>query len=152
MYCKECGQEYQNPNANFCLDCGVKKGNGNNFCQMCGAQKKNPNQDVCLTCGAKLKGTFGNFTNPNVDYNKGVSDKTKLVSLLLLLFVGGFGVHQFYVGNNKRGVLFLVLFGLSIITCGLASIATLVFWIIDLVNLLSDKMLDSEGRPITEWQ
>lgn len=152
MYCKECGKEYQNPNANFCLECGVKKGNGNNYCQMCGAARKNTNQDICLVCGAKLKNAFGNFTNPNVDYSKGSSDKTKLITLLLWFFVGGFGVHQFYLGNNKRGIFFLILLGVAVITCGIGGIASTIFLIIDLVNLLTDKLVDGEGRPVTEWQ
>ncbi|MGL5068251.1 MAG: TM2 domain-containing protein [Sarcina sp.] len=152
MYCKECGNEYQNSNANFCLECGVKKGNGNSFCQMCGSAKKSPNQDVCLTCGAKLKSGFGGFDNSNVNYNGGTSDKTKLITLLLWFFVGSLGIHQFYAGNNKRGILYLILIGVAVITCGIGSIATMVFLIIDLVQLLTDKMVDGEGRPITEWQ
>ena len=152
MYCKECGRQFPNDNANFCLDCGVKKSNGNNFCQICGEARKGPNQDVCLSCGSKLKSTFGGFDNPNVNYKDGVSDKTKLITLILWFFVGAFGEHQFYVGNNKRGFLFVGLFVFGVITCGFGMIASSIFMIIDLVKLLTDKMIDGEGRIIAEWQ
>ena len=35
--------------------------------------------------------------------------KSKLVVLLLAIFLGEFGVHNFYIGNIKNGVIQLVL-------------------------------------------
>lgn len=53
MYCKNCGKE-MNENQDYCLACGVKKGNGNAFCSDCG-NYVNPNADVCVNCGTNLK-------------------------------------------------------------------------------------------------
>lgn len=36
--------------------------------------------------------------------------KSKATATLLALFLGGFGLHQFYLGNTKKGLLYLVLF------------------------------------------
>ena len=150
MYCKECGKQFENPNASFCTECGVSRGKGNNFCENCGAAKKSVNQDVCLECGSNFRTSHVN-SRANIDYSKGISDKTKLITLLLWFFLGGFGAHQFYLGNNKRGVLYLILLGIAIITCGIGGIATTIFLIIDLVQLLTDKIVDGEGRPVIEW-
>ena len=34
--------------------------------------------------------------------------KDKTVAVVLVFFVGGFGIHKFYLGNNVAGVLYLV--------------------------------------------
>lgn len=36
--------------------------------------------------------------------------KTKTVALLLALFLGGFGIHHFYLGRNTAGVLSVLFF------------------------------------------
>ena len=40
-----------------------------------------------------------------------VSDKKRLVALLLCLFLGGFGVQRFYVGKTGMGILTIVTLG-----------------------------------------
>lgn len=52
MYCKCCGGEL-NPQQSFCLHCGVRSGDGNQFCSNCGSTV-NPNAAVCLQCGVLL--------------------------------------------------------------------------------------------------
>lgn len=36
--------------------------------------------------------------------------KGKWVAFLFAFFLGAFGVHKFYLGNNKAGVIYLILF------------------------------------------
>lgn len=36
--------------------------------------------------------------------------KQKSIAAVLAFFVGGFGVHKFYLGNNFAGILYLLLF------------------------------------------
>lgn len=36
--------------------------------------------------------------------------KNKIVAALLAWFVGGFGIHWFYLGDKKKGILFLLFF------------------------------------------
>ena len=33
--------------------------------------------------------------------------KNKVVAMLLALFTGGLGIHQFYLGNTLKGVIYL---------------------------------------------
>lgn len=47
--------------------------------------------------------------------------KTKTKAILLALFLGGLGIHQFYLGNNGKGVLYL-LFCWTFIPCIIALI------------------------------
>jgi TM2 domain-containing membrane protein YozV len=34
--------------------------------------------------------------------------KERTVAILLCLFLGGFGIHKFYLGNNAQGIVYLI--------------------------------------------
>ena len=71
-----------------------------------------------------------------------VSPYSKTVTLLLCLFLGGFGAHRFYVGKNGTAVLLLLL-----TLCGFGGI-----WaIIDLILILTDGFTDNMGRAVSSW-
>lgn len=65
------------------------------------------------------------------------SEKNGLVCLLLNLFVGGLGIHRFYVGKIGTGILMILTFG----GFGL-------WWLIDLIMIVCGKFTDSEGNYI----
>ena len=72
--------------------------------------------------------------------NVNLSDKSRLVALLLCFFVGAIGVHRFYVGKIGTGILY-------IFTLGLLGIGTLV----DLILIVVGSFKDKEGKVIKTW-
>lgn len=40
MYCRQCGEELNNPKAVICVKCGTNKGQGENYCPDCGQEVK----------------------------------------------------------------------------------------------------------------
>lgn len=102
MFCKTCGCQL-NENQAICLNCGVKVGDGFRFCSFCGAEV-NPNAAVCLTCGCPTKGA-GSGVGADGWVPAG---KDKIVCILLAFFLGGFGIHNFYLGETKKGIVRLL--------------------------------------------
>lgn len=55
-------------------------------------------------------------------YSKEQIDK-KLIAGLLGIFLGGLGIHKFYLGYSKEGIIQIVI---TVVTCGFASILGLI--------------------------
>lgn len=66
------------------------------------------------------------------------SNKEKIVALILCIFLGTLGVHRFYVGKTKSGILYLC-------TLGLFGIG----WIYDIFNIANNLFTDSYGAVLT---
>ena len=115
MYCKHCGSPV-NANQAVCLQCGVKVGDGTSHCHHCGCPL-NDHADVCLSCGVAVPKKTGATAYLN--------GQDKLVMILLSLFLGGFGIHNFIMGENKKG-LFRVI---TTFCCGIG-------WIFALIDLI----------------
>lgn len=101
MYCKNCGKEID-PGAAICIGCGFQNGTGSNYCQHCG-QPVAPGAAVCTSCGFAT--VPANTAAPVV----GGEPKSKLVAVLLAFFLGGIGIHDFYLGYTKNGIIKIVL-------------------------------------------
>lgn len=56
------------------------------------------------------------------DIFEGMGGKSKMVAGLLALFVGGFGVHKFYLGYKRAGIIMLLVTIFGIILLGIPSI------------------------------
>jgi TM2 domain-containing membrane protein YozV len=141
VFCRNCGEKYQNEKAVICVKCGVKKGQGNRYCPECGELVPNENSEFCLKCGVKLKNTFNSFLSND-------AHKDKLVAGLLALFLGGFGIHRFYLGYNNIAIAQLVLGLLGFVTCGITSIISVIWAIVDCVLIFTDKLTDFNGVPL----
>lgn len=128
MYCKYCGKELNDIQA-ICLNCGVERGKGDNFCPHCG----NPTAKeaaVCLGCGAPLKKQQATKNS--------LGDQDKITMALLCFFLGGLGIHNFILGESKKGILKILL---SCIV-GIGWILALV----DFIKILTDSYeIDTEG-------
>ena len=72
--------------------------------------------------------------------------KTRVVSLVLCLFMGMFGGHLLYVKRTGSAVLRIIL-SLSIIL----AIIPLILAIVDIIKILSGKFNDNEKQPVTAW-
>lgn len=140
------------------------------YCINCGQQIPKEAQ-ICPHCGAHQNPNNGNVVNPQVVQNQNQqqnqynqqqqqynqqqqyqqapppnqgqaqqpkADSNKwLISLILCWFLGYLGVHRFYLGHIGIGVIQLLTGG----GCG-------IWWIIDLILILTGSMKDSDGNKI----
>lgn len=93
MYCRNCGSEID-PNAAICVKCGFAKGTGNKYCSNCGKETA-PGANVCLNCGFAIDNTA------NIDPS---TQKSKMTAGLLGIFLGGLGIHNFYLGFTSKAI------------------------------------------------
>lgn len=132
MYCKNCGKK-MNDNQAICLKCGVKTGDGKKYCQNCGKEVLE-NAVVCLNCGVAIK------NNVSVSMNGEYGGQSKLVIALVCFFFGSIGIHNFIMGETKKGI-----FKIFMCFCfGISAILAL----IDLIKILTDKYVVNPNKLV----
>ena len=99
------------------------------FCSNCG-NELDEKAYVCPKCGVKV--------NNNVDSNA----KSRVCAGLLGIFLGAFGVHNFYLGYTGKGIaqIFVTLF-----TCGIGAIWGLIEGILILCGNINK---DANGNDL----
>ena len=108
-----------------------------NACSYCGYREPVQAGAGQSTGGEQPQVVINNQTVVNGGVAFGVSKKDKMVTLLLCIFLGGLGVHRFYVGKIGTGVLYLL-------TAGIFGIG----WIVDIVVIAMGNFTDGFGLPI----
>jgi len=78
------------PNAAICVRCGCAKGTGASYCHNCGNPTV-PGAAVCTSCGSALQVVNG-------------ESKSKMTAGLLGIFLGGLGIHNFYLGYTGKAI------------------------------------------------
>ena len=147
MYCKNCGAQFQTDDALVCTNCGVQKGIGDKYCWNCGEEVQE-NAQICTRCGVALNGTPRKGLAPG--------QKSKLVAGLLGIFLGTFGVHNFYLGYNKKAVIQLVCslvgFATSCLVVGVFVVAGIGIWgLIEGIMILTGNIaVDGAGNLLGE--
>ncbi len=129
MYCKNCGNEVD-PNAAICVQCGYAKNAGEKYCSNCGKEIE-AGANVCLSCGYAIKPAANGEL------------KSKMVAGLLGIFLGGFGIHNFYLGYTGKAIAQIVL----TFCFGIGAIWGLIEGIMILAGSINK---DAAGNPLGE--
>ncbi len=136
----------------FCSHCGAQTPDGVPFCASCGAPTgaAQPVQQPAPEPGPAPE-AFAPAAVPAQPAAAGVAPKSKMVAALLGIFVGAFGVHRFYLGYNPIGIAQLVLGVLGIVTCGITTLISAVWGLVEGILILTGSInKDAAGRPLAE--
>lgn len=137
MFCKNCGNQ-MDENAAICVKCGFQKGHGNKFCSNCG-NEVTPGASICVNCGCALEAVS------NVDTS---AQKSRLVAGLLGIFLGVFGVHNFYLGYTGKAVAQLLI---SVLSCFTLAGVSEIWGLIEGILVLTNKdSKDAKGNPLKD--
>ena len=130
-----------------CPNCGGTVPSGTNRCVKCGSHVEQPAAQPAAGQQAAAR------AQPDAPVGQAV--KSKLAAGLLGIFLGGLGIHRFYLGYVGIGVAQLALFLLGvtvgILMCGIPAIAAWVWGLIEGFMILTGSIdRDSQGRPLKE--
>lgn len=113
------------------------------YCSNCG-KKINEGADFCIGCGVMIGKKINKET------------KSKLVAGLLGIFLGSFGVHNFYLGYTNKAVTQVILSVVGYITfifiVGFVFIAVASIWgFVEGIMILSGSITkDAQGNNLGE--
>ena len=112
----------------YCVNCGNKLENGMSFCSNCGVKV------------GEVKKEF--------EINIVSEPKKKVVAGLLGIFLGGIGVHNFYLGYTGKAVGQLLL---TILSCGVLSFISCIWGLIEGIMILTDTITeDGKGNKLVD--
>ncbi len=77
-----------------------------------------------------------------------MTQKSKIVAGLLAIFLGCYGAQHFYLGDNKKAIIYLVV---SLATCGLGAVVIQVLSYIEAYKIFTDpSFTDANGNTLAD--
>lgn len=108
------------------------------YCANCGKELTDE-QDICLNCGVRVK-KGSTSSDPNA--------KSKLATGLFGIFLGAFGVHNFYLGFTGKAVAQLLI---TVLSCGILSPVSAIWGLIEGIMILSSNdYKDADGNTLRD--
>lgn len=119
----------------YCTNCGAELKEGTTFCSKCGTKIGAKSSSKQTVEGTVVNGTV-------------IQPKSKMAAGLLGIFLGCFGVHNFYLGYNGKAVAQLLM---TVLTCGVLGIVSGIWGLIEGILILTGSInVDAEGNPLGE--
>lgn len=126
----------------------------NNFCSNCGAELKK-GAAFCGNCGKKVENKEAKNEKEVVQgevVNNGSTSssapKSKIAAGLFGIFLGAFGVHNFYLGYTGKAVAQLLI---TILSCGILSFVSGIWGLIEGILILTGSInVDAEGNSLVD--
>jgi len=123
-----------------CSHCKKSIEDDQNYCPNCGAPQ---NEDTVKE--EKVDNKTYSSTSPSTQ------PKSKIAAGILGIFLGGFGVHNFYLGFTSKAVAQLLLTLVGWILCGIGPIVASVWGFVEGILILCGSITeDADGNTLTD--
>lgn len=141
MYCKQCGKEIPD---------------GQDLCDECtnaGPINQTPsdfdtNQNSNYNTSNVPNQNFNQYQNYNQAPNQNPNAKSKLAAGLLGIFLGGLGVHNFYLGYTGKAIAQLLI---SLLSCGILAVVSSIWGLVEGILILTGSInTDGHGNPLRD--
>ncbi|MEG2310488.1 MAG: TM2 domain-containing protein [Clostridia bacterium] len=142
MYCRNCGRPVED-SKEICLECEASQ-NTTTF---------DPNQNVEVIKEVNSNTNYQEAnTNQNTNYaqssNTQNQQKSKMAAGLFGIFLGSFGVHNFYLGFTGKAVAQILI---TFLSCGLLAFVSAIWGLIEGILILSGSLdKDANGVVLKE--
>ena len=117
------------------------------FCKECGLSI-NEDTVICPNCGTKINDSSNNNSSSvgSSSTSGYVNQKSRMAAGLLGIFLGAFGVHNFYLGYTNKGIAQLLM---TLLSCGMLGVVSEIWGIIEGIMILTNNMnVDAYGNPL----
>lgn len=116
------------------------------FCQKCGTEL-GKNDTFCSNCGAQVDGSVKTTTS-NTNTTRDPQAKSKIAAGILGIFLGCFGVHNFYLGYTGKAVGQLLI---TILSCFILSPISAIWGLIEGILILTGSInTDADGNELVD--
>ena len=113
------------------------------FCEKCGKELKSTDT-FCSNCGTNTSGE----TKVSTSSSSNSVGKSKIAAGLLGIFLGGFGVHNFYLGYTGKAIAQLLI---TVLTCGILSPVSGIWGLIEGILILTGSInTDADGNKLVD--
>ena len=136
--------------ANFCTNCGNKLNLNDTVCSNCGKAVKDRVVREEVKAEKVTEETNESSTNQTQTQNQSYNPqaKNKVAAGLLAIFLGGFGVHNFYLGYNGRAIAQLLI---TVLSCCTLSFVSSIWGFIEGILILSGNIdTDASGNKLVD--
>ena len=134
----------------FCKYCGKEIENGKEVCDECASRQTNVVTESTSPIKDNTVNSSNNTANTTVNNatNNSVNQKSKVAAGLFGIFLGSFGVHNFYLGFTGKAVAQLLI---TILSCGILSPVSAIWGLIEGILLLAgETSKDAYGNDLKE--
>ena len=124
------------------------------FCKQCG-RPIDDGQELCEDCKVKFENTTtqeepksepAQATNTSSTVQP--TPKSKIAAGLLGIFLGSFGVHNFYLGYTGKAIAQLLI---TLLTCGFGAFILSIWGFIEGILILTGSInVDGNGNPLVD--
>ena len=111
------------------------------YCSNCGNEMKE-GADICLKCGKIVNNNYNKTTNNDP------TAKSKVAAGLFGIFLGCFGVHNFYLGYTNRAIAQLLI---TVLSCFFLSPISAIWGLVEGIMILAGNInTDASGKQLTD--
>ncbi len=126
----------RNKMAKYCVKCGNLLEEGVKFCPK---------------CGTAISDTESVHQTETVNLTSSSNSKSKVAAGLFGIFLGTFGVHNFYLGYTGKAVAQLLLTLVGWILCGIGPVVAAIWGFVEGVLILCGSInKDANGNPLND--
>jgi TM2 domain-containing membrane protein YozV len=133
-----------------CPDCGRETQDQTKYCGFCGAEMNKPSSKKEKPIEPEVMDEKDVKRKQSQSFNPQTDPRSKLVAGLLGIFVGGLGIHNFYLGYTNRGVAQLLLSTVGVLVI-VGPIIASVWGLIEAIQILTGSIdTDANGKKLSD--